>query len=301
MPEGKLRVLWATDGSANAREAIPVLRQLVLPATAQLVVLAVAPHPLVTGARPDPAYVTRATAQAKQEALEAAESLAEAEMAALDLSEGVGDAQSAWGHPIETILQVARRRGVELIVMGAKGHSNLRRILLGSISDGIVQHANVPVLIVRPGSAAVRKVLVCYDGSSQAKAALKFLERLALPAEAELLLRRVVEPFAVPRGTPIGYRSRAIEEAHAINERRRRQAERSLRDAAARLEAAGHRVSSEVLTGIAATELVEAARKASAGLVVVGSRKPSPARHYLLGSTAEKLVRHAPMSVLVVR
>jgi nucleotide-binding universal stress UspA family protein len=35
--------------------------------------------------------------------------------------------------------------------------------------------------------------------------------------------------------------------------------------------------------------------------VAVGSRKPSRVRHYLLGSTAERLVRHCAASVLVVR
>ena len=40
-PNGSgLRVLWASDGSENARSAIPLLRRLVLPATRRLAVLA---------------------------------------------------------------------------------------------------------------------------------------------------------------------------------------------------------------------------------------------------------------------
>ena len=51
----KLRVLWATDGSESSRSAAPLLRELVLPAAERLVVLAVAPHSFISGARPDPA------------------------------------------------------------------------------------------------------------------------------------------------------------------------------------------------------------------------------------------------------
>ncbi len=60
-------------------------------------------------------------------------------------------------------------------------------------------------------------------------------------------------------------------------------------------------MTTEVLAGPAGPELDACARKHGADLIVVGSRKPSAARHFLLGSTAEKLVRHAHTSVLVVR
>jgi universal stress protein G/universal stress protein F len=55
------------------------------------------------------------------------------------------------------------------------------------------------------------------------------------------------------------------------------------------------------LVGVAAQRLQEAARKERADLVVVGSRKPSATAHYLIGSTAEKIVRHVAASVLIVR
>jgi nucleotide-binding universal stress UspA family protein len=89
--------------------------------------------------------------------------------------------------------------------------------------------------------------------------------------------------------------------AEAAAERNRNLEEAALSGVASRLSAQGYRVSTEVLIGNAAPELDESARKHGAGLVIVGSRKPAPARHYLIGSTAEKLVRHAEASVLVVR
>ncbi len=99
----------------------------------------------------------------------------------------------------------------------------------------------------------------------------------------------------------MAYRKRALEEAHKVNERQHQRAERSLRALAEQLGAKGRRVHSEVRSGPASTALDDVAKEHGTGLVIVGSRKPSPARHYLLGSTAEKLVRHCHASVLVVR
>ena len=85
------------------------------------------------------------------------------------------------------------------------------------------------------------------------------------------------------------------------NERRHRDAQKSLDALAGQLSAAGRRVSTLLRSGNAAAVLDQAAREVDAGLIVVGSRRPAPERHYLLGSTAEKLVRHSHTSVLMVR
>jgi nucleotide-binding universal stress UspA family protein len=298
--QGRLRVLWATDGSRNSQNAFPLLRQMVLPVTEKLVVLTVAPRSVLTGARPDPAFIARARPSVKQRELTEARQTAEREATALDPDVPV-EAVSRWGHPIEEILRVANQMKADLIVMAAKGHSNLRLVLLGSVTQGVAQHATRPLLIARPGTEAVRKVLLGYHGSAAAKKALAHLNRLALPADAEIVVVTAVEPFTLPEGMPPGYRQQALAEAHRINERRHKAAGRALAELAARIKATGRAVSTEVTSGPAAQVLDQAARVHRADLIVVGSRKPAPERHYLLGSTAEKLVRHSHTSVLVVR
>ncbi len=99
----------------------------------------------------------------------------------------------------------------------------------------------------------------------------------------------------------MSYRRRALVEARRINERRHADAERSLAGLAEHSRAKGRKVSVVVTAGPAAAVLDAVARTQDADLIVVGSRKPTPQGHYLLGSTAEKLVRHAHTSVLVVR
>jgi nucleotide-binding universal stress UspA family protein len=53
------------------------------------------------------------------------------------------------GSPAETIIKVAKKGSVDLIVVGSRGLSSARRFLLGSVSDDISLHARGSVLIVR--------------------------------------------------------------------------------------------------------------------------------------------------------
>jgi len=53
------------------------------------------------------------------------------------------------GHPVHEIVRVVAEGGFGLIVMGARGVSHIREILLGSVSDAILHHAACPVLVVK--------------------------------------------------------------------------------------------------------------------------------------------------------
>jgi len=50
---------------------------------------------------------------------------------------------------IESILDYATSKEIDLIVVGTKGRTGLKRLLMGSIANGIVQHAQCPVLLVK--------------------------------------------------------------------------------------------------------------------------------------------------------
>jgi nucleotide-binding universal stress UspA family protein len=52
------------------------------------------------------------------------------------------------GMPVESILEEARIRDVETIVLGAHGRSPLYRAFVGSVSEGVLRGATQPVLIV---------------------------------------------------------------------------------------------------------------------------------------------------------
>jgi len=53
------------------------------------------------------------------------------------------------GHTVEEILKTARERKFDLIVIGARGVSKIREMLLGSVSDGVIRNAPCPVLVTK--------------------------------------------------------------------------------------------------------------------------------------------------------
>jgi nucleotide-binding universal stress UspA family protein len=68
---------------------------------------------------------------------------------------GVADAEvSVWyGPPVEAIVEAARFRKADLIVMSSHGRSGLGRLVLGSIAESVLRSTSVPILLIRPGDA----------------------------------------------------------------------------------------------------------------------------------------------------
>lgn len=58
------------------------------------------------------------------------------------------------GRICDNLADEAKRWGADLIVAGTQGRHGVDRLLLGSVAEQIVRHAGVPVLLVRPTSAA---------------------------------------------------------------------------------------------------------------------------------------------------
>ncbi len=53
------------------------------------------------------------------------------------------------GDPAKTIIQEAANGDYDLIVLGKKGHSAIRRFLLGSVSDHVIHYSDRSVLLIR--------------------------------------------------------------------------------------------------------------------------------------------------------
>lgn len=53
------------------------------------------------------------------------------------------------GHSVQEILKAAKEGEFDLIIMGARGVSKIREILLGSVSDGVIRNAPCPVLVTK--------------------------------------------------------------------------------------------------------------------------------------------------------
>jgi nucleotide-binding universal stress UspA family protein len=53
------------------------------------------------------------------------------------------------GYPSSALLDVAKKKQADLIIMGSHGRTGLKKLLLGSVAEAVVQEAVTPVMIVR--------------------------------------------------------------------------------------------------------------------------------------------------------
>jgi nucleotide-binding universal stress UspA family protein len=140
-----------------------------------------------------------------------------------------------------------------------------------------------------------KKVLVAVDFSGPSRTALQSAAEMAVDSGAELVLVHVWEPTAQLYGMPafpVAFADDYIAEAKQGVESAKQDAERT----------GAKRVSTLVLTGTPWHEIVELLRKDHGyDLVVVGTHGRTGLKHVLLGSVAERIVRHSPVPVLVIR
>jgi nucleotide-binding universal stress UspA family protein len=146
-------ILLAYDGSPSSQSAIARAAAILgaRPAVVLFVWDPVMPGPTgdpfgVGGPMVDPVQVqeldTLVRGQADAVAADGARRATEAGF------DAVGVAEETHGSTWSTIVDVAQDREVELIVVGARGHSGVRSLLLGSVSNGVVHHARLPVLVL---------------------------------------------------------------------------------------------------------------------------------------------------------
>ena len=144
------RILLTDDGSPLARDAVTQAAGMAAPMHAAVIVIRVSHS---TGMRTEDLTADSWFALLAQTSA----TLGEAdpplrEVAAALRDSGVGEAGCLLVHaddPGRAIVDAARRLGCDLIVMSTHGLSGLRRSMLGSISQFVVQHSPVPVLLCR--------------------------------------------------------------------------------------------------------------------------------------------------------
>jgi universal stress protein A len=138
-------------------------------------------------------------------------------------------------------------------------------------------------------------ILVAIDFSKPSQAALEAAIELARVTGAKLHVFHAFE-LPIPAVTPYEV---AIPSAYL--EETRRAAQARLAQALERAAAAGVDAESHLGEGAAAQAISKAAEELDADLVVMGTHGHTGLKHIVLGSVAERTLRHAPCSVLTVK
>jgi len=143
----------------------------------------------------------------------------------------------------------------------------------------------------------VRRILAPTDFSDNSAAAVRYAAELADKFQADLVLLHVVQDLALVlpdavMPTPVATPN--LDDMIAA-------AKTGISNLVGKLDLARLNPKAEVRVGSPATEIVAAAGDLKADLLCVSTHGRTGLAHFLLGSVAEKIVRHAPCPVLTVR
>lgn len=295
-----MKALLAIDGSPASNLAVTAAGSLTWPEGSEIEILSVIPadDQLFGGPWPAAAYV-QSTEVRERLASELERQLDEA--AGAIRRDGLNvRTRLLGGRPASEIVRLAAQDDVGILILGARGHGALERMVLGSVSAEVVDQAPCPVLVVR-GSVSGR-IIAGNDGSSDARHAIDVMAASGLWRGAAV---RVVSVIDVPTAWWLGITpldAVVSTEAYArVQLEASRHGQKVAEASATRLAADGFVADAVVREGDPAGALVAEACAWGADLIVVGTRGHGLLKRFLLGSTARNVLQHAPMSVLIVR
>ncbi|HTV53990.1 MAG TPA: universal stress protein [Terriglobia bacterium] len=195
----------------------------------------------------------------------------------------------------DSILSFAEDQQADLIVMGTHGRRGLDRLVMGSVTEGVLRKAHCPVLAVRkpahdfvnltPSEDPVdlQKILLCTDFSNCASTAAAYALSLAQEYNSEIMMLHVLEDF--PQDG----------------------AETLMREAQRKLEALVPedarnwcKVKTTVRIGRPYEEIIQVALEQQADVAVLGVRGRSAVDLAIFGSTTHRVLQLGPCPVLAV-
>ena len=148
---------------------------------------------------------------------------------------------------------------------------------------------------LRPVVVHIRRIMVPLDFSDHSHKALDYAVKLAEQFGSEIEMVHVVTPVIYTEGMVL---PAAMEN---LDQETEKNARKNLAKLAEREEVAALKHKTTVLTGTPYDEIVSHARDRETDLFFITTHGRTGLQHFLLGSTAEKILRHAPCPVMVVR
>ena len=201
------------------------------------------------------------------------------------------------GEVYRTILENAEKENVSLIVMGARGKSPIKDLLLGSISTNIVRHAKTNVLIMR------YRLVEELEGLKHEKFCPMIFSKVLLPTD-----------FSEPAGKTISFMKeiKDIKEIYLLNvvskgeteeeiEENVKEAKSNLLNIKGELVRADLNVKDHVRVGNVPEEIISTAEDNDVSLIAMSTHGKGWLKELLVGSTTCAVVRRANRPVLVVR
>jgi len=292
------KILVPLDGSAFAEAALPLALALSARTKAAL-------H-LVTVVEPIPAF-------AYEEWESAAKEWSEAYLAAVAerISGAAGGSVTTAlhsGHVVETLLEVAGSFNADLVVMATHGRGALSRAWLGSVADGLMRHAVIPVLFARPEEgetpapepvAGLETILVPLDGTELSESALAHATELGELFGCAYHLTRIVS-YPIDIASP--YLPHTVQMNQSVLADAKVHAAEYLEEHADRMRKRGLRITTSVIVDAQAGQgILAEAEAVGCDLIAMATHGRTGMGRLVLGSASDKVLRGTHVPLLLYR
>ena len=201
------------------------------------------------------------------------------------------------GDPAESIIQTAEEHEVDVILLGHRGMTPSATFLLGGVSQKVATYAPCSVLICKGPVPVLDRVLLTVDGSDASKNTVQFLGKFPFKEPLHLIIEMV---WAPPPSRLLASVSKSSFVAPKT-ESAKSQGEAYLRKVAEPFQNGPYDVRIEWKCGDPPLAILESAKQHNVQMIVVGARGLKGIKRFLLGSVSQKILTHAPCSVLIVR
>jgi len=209
------------------------------------------------------------------------------------------------GRVADTILDEVKRWRPDLVVMGTHGHTGIKHVLLGRVTERVLRAASCPVLTVPrrapdavPIAAGLFKQILCgIDFSPAADHAREWAMSLAQEADARLTVVHVLTSQLVPDAVLADQHLSVL----AYQRLREDEAQRRIAEALPSTASSYCQVESTIVRGKPWREIVGIATAQQSDLIVLGVHGRGSVDLMFFGSTAHQVVRHASCPVLTLR
>lgn len=294
-------IMAPTEGSDSEQGALSVAVKLAQHFDAELRLVRVLSAPLVIESVPRPPVLEITEDTLREERLARLHKLEALGAQCRALAEIRVTTALEDGPVAPTLRNYANKFNVDLIVMSSHSRGGLKRVTLGSVTDYLIRHTNIPVLVVRPPASfvtlgrekTVPTIVVPLDGSTLAEQILPPVTTVARRLGATVSLLRVLTPSTYAQeqimqpGLP--WWDADIAEANAY-----------LSDAASSLTQEGVAVNKEViLSDNVATAILDFVSRTKADLLAVATRGSGGMTRFVFGTVADEITRTSPISLLV--
>ena len=210
------------------------------------------------------------------------------------------------GAPDEMIAQEADKLPADLIVMGSRGLTALKGLIMGSVTTGVLARTKCPVLLLRGKKAPLTDALrvgIAVDGSKYGMAAVNHVLKAIdfFGKGAQFYLINVVNDYAgAVMPDMAGMALPALSESEVLELQKKEFAE-TVDPLRPLFEKAGLKPTEVCLVGNPSDEIAAFAKKNKLDLIVMGSHGYTRFKSAVMGSTATHIAAEGNVPLLIIR